>query len=469
MDFSKTMLNRETVKLLLNLAAAAQFSARRDLLLSGGIVNESEQRAAMHTALRGGFAPPPVAPPQAVRAEVRRVRAAMLEYAEQCRRGGEIDDVVNIGIGGSALGARMAAAALAPERIGPRPHFVSNMDGADLTETLAKLNAQRTLIIVSSKTFMTAETMANAARARRWLAAGAGAEKARARLVAVTAAPQKAEQFGAAAIFPYWQWVGGRYSLWGASGLPLALALGARRFNALLDGAREMDEHFAAAPPAQNLPLMLGLVGIWHRNICGYPTRAVLPYAHHLRFLPAYLQQLDMESCGKRVTQNGTAAKRATAPVVWGGAGTDAQHSFFQMLHQGTDIVPCEFIAAARTNERGGGAHRALLANCLAQSAALAFGDNDADAERRCLGGRPSVTLLYKKLTPHALGQLLALFEHRAFVEGTLWGVNPFDQWGVELGKRMAKSVQAALEGGDNKADSSTRGLIHHIRAMSGD
>ena len=408
LDFSKTTLNDESVRLLLQLAATVKIEARRDAMFAGGIANDSEGRAALHTALRADGGEISVNG-EAVLPEIRQQRLAMLAYAKQCRRaeitatnGDAYTDVVNIGIGGSDLGPAMATAALAPYHDGPRLHFVSNMDGAHLADTLLGLDAKRTLLVVSSKTFTTMETLTNAVAARQWLSAALGEDDARLHIVAVTAEAGRAADFGVSQVFPYWEWVGGRYSLWGAVGLPLALAIGASHFEQFLAGARAMDEHFVAAPAAKNLPLMLGLVGVWHRNICGYPTRAVLPYSQRLNLLPMYLQQLDMESNGKNILQDGQPTPTSTAPVVWGGVGTNAQHAYFQMLHQGTDIVPCEFIAAARCHERNEGQHKLLLANCLAQSAALAFGDNSADkpSHSQFAGNRPSVTVLYEQLTP---------------------------------------------------------------------
>ena len=475
LDFSKTTLENESVRLLLQLAVAAKVEARRDAMLAGDIVNGSEGRAALHTALRADGGKISING-EAVLPEIRQQRLAMLTYAEQCRgaditatNGDAYTDVVNIGIGGSDLGPAMATAALAPYHDGPRLHFVSNMDGAHLADTLSGLDAKRTLLIVSSKTFTTMETLTNAVAARQWLSAALGEDNARLHIVAVTAKTEKATDFGVSQVFPHWEWVGGRYSLWGATGLPLALAIGASRFEQFLAGARAMDAHFAFAPAAQNLPLMLGLIGVWHRNICGYPTRAVLPYSQRLNLLPMYLQQLDMESNGKNILQDGQPTPTDTAPIIWGGVGSNAQHAYFQMLHQGTDIVPCEFIAAARCHERNDEQHKLLLANCLAQSAALAFGGNSADkpSHSQFAGNRPSVTILYEQLTPYTLGGLIALCEHRTFVEGTIWGVNSFDQWGVELGKTMAKSLFAAWDNDDGGEDSSTRGLLRHIRRLS--
>ena len=483
LDFSKTSLTAEALASLYQLAQQAEVFARRDAMFAGDIVNHTESRAVLHTALRAEENATVVCGGENVMPEVAAVRREMLDYAEDCRAGKiaaadgkPFSDAVNIGIGGSDLGPAMAAAALRPYCDGLRTHFVSNMDGAHLADTLAELNPQRTLMVISSKTFTTAETMENGRRMAAWLAEGVGAENAPKHIVAITAAPELAEKFGARRVFRYWPWVGGRYSLWGAVGLPLALAIGRRHFLDFLRGGREMDSHFVSAPPENNLPLTLGLVGVWHRNFCGLPTRAILPYEQRLHLLPSYLQQLDMESNGKQTLQDGRTAAAATSPVVWGTAATNAQHAYFQMLHQGGDIVPCEFIAAARGSE-GDGGRNGLVANCLAQSAALFFGGGEAGAKephRRFVGGRPSVTLLYRRLTPASLGRLLSLFEHRTFVEGAIWGVNSFDQWGVELGKTLATRLHqhiADLQSGESDSapdqDSSTRGLLSHFSRLS--
>ena len=458
LDFSKTSLCREGLARLVEMARAAGVGERREAMFAGERINGSEDRAVLHAALRG---------------EGRREEwGRFLAFAEGCRRGeivaadgGAYTDVVNVGIGGSDLGPAMATMALAPfAEDGLRAHFVSNMDGADCGDALARLTPARTLVVVSSKSFTTVETMANAMAAREWLR-GESEAAAQGQLVAVTAAPERARAFGAAEVFVYPDGVGGRYSLWGAVGLPLALAIGAARFEELLAGARAMDVHFCSAPAEGNLPLLLALVGVWHRNVCGYPTRAVLPYDERLSLLPAYLQQLEMESNGKGVLMDGEPAPMATAPVVWGSAGTDAQHAYFQMLHQGTDVVPCEFVVAARPVAADGERHKVLLANCLAQSAALMRGDMGAEAPaRRFPGERPSVTVLYRELSPYALGRLIALYEHRVFCEGVIWGINSFDQWGVELGKVMATALRPLLDRGAERTgvDASTRGLLAH-------
>ena len=479
LDFSKTTLGADTVALLIRAAEEANVRARRDAMFAGAIVNPGENRAALHIALRADAKTEIRCGGENIMPAVAKAREEMLHYADDFRkgriaaaRGTPFSDVVNIGIGGSHLGPATAAEALRPYHDGPRLHFISGADGAELSDVLSPLDARKTLVVVSSKTFTTAETLANAKRARRWLVKSVGAAGAKKHIVAATAAAERARQFGVGRIFSFANWVGGRYSLWGASGLPLALAVGKKHFSDFLSGARAMDAHFVSAPLRKNLPAMLALAGVWHRSFCGYPTRAVLPYDRRLRLLPAYLQQLDMESNGKSAGRDGGIARNATAPIVWGGLGSDGQHAYFQFLHQGTDVAPCEFIVAAQ-GRKSDGAREFLIANCFAQSAALMRGDSSPalPRERRFAGGRPSLTLLYRTLTPFALGRLLALFEHRAFVEGAMWGVNSFDQWGVELGKTLAERLHRTLvspQSADGE-DASTRGLLRHYRRLAGD
>ena len=476
LDFSKTALTAETVSLLEEIAATMSIGVRRDAMFGGEIINESERRAVCHPALRaeanssfgGGDAA----------TDIQTERRRMLSYAEQCRGGGnavgggDFTDILNIGIGGQRLAVEMAAAALRSYHGKLRLHFVSNMDGAAISDALATLDARHTLVIISSKTFSTTETLHNAERAKRWLAGQLGGDNIHMHLAATTASAAAAKAFGIRNIFIFPDCVGGRYSIWGAAGLPLALAVGKKHFTDFLRGAQELDVHFCTAAPRDNMPFMLGLLGIWHRNICGYRTRAILPYDWRLSLLPSYLQQLDMESNGKNVCYNGVPTKTATVPVVWGTAGTDAQHAYFQMLHQGTDIVPCEFVAVvAGGNDEGEEQRRLLTANCFAQSAALMHGDKTTASHLRFCGGRPSATLLFKRLTPHSLGRLLALYEHRTFVEGAIWGINSFDQWGVQLGKSVATKLHSQLSGKQSSLseDSSTAGLIQHYRRLGGD
>lgn len=492
-DFSKEKLTTDALDSLLALARATGVEARRDAMFAGERINETEDRAALHMALRGGAGETVELDGQDVMPGVRAVLDRFLAFAEDVRTGraasasgAHFTDVVNIGIGGSDLGPAMAAQALAPWADGPRVHFVSNVDGAHLADTVRHLDPARTLVIVASKTFTTLETMTNAQSARAWLSDALG-DRAGAHMAAVSTNLEATRAFEIedARVFGFWDWVGGRYSLWSAIGLPLAIAVGAARFRELLDGARHMDGHFRTAPLERNLPVLMALVGIWRRDAMGWPTVAVVPYDQRLARLPAYLQQLEMESNGKRTRLDGEAAARPTAPVVWGEPGTNAQHSFFQLIHQGTDVVPVDFMAAALPNESLGDHHAKLLANVLAQSAALAFGrsEDEVRAEMRAAGAdgdeidrlaphrafpgdRPSTTILYRRLDPFTLGRLIALHEHRVFVQGALWGINSFDQWGVELGKKLAAAVLPALEGEIAGLDGSTAGLIGALRAL---
>ena len=473
LDFSKTNIDRDALRLLLRLAEGADVAGKRARMFAGERINATENRAVLHTALRANpqQADPPGGP--AIAEEVAGVLDRMEAFAAGIRTG-EIaacdgqpfTDVINIGIGGSDLGPAMATLALAPYHDGPRLHYVSNIDGAHIADTLKPLDPARTLVVVASKTFTTVETMTNAATARAWLEA-ALADGAGRHLAAVSTALEKTAAFGIdpSRVFGFWDWVGGRYSIWGAVGLPLMIAIGPHRFREFLSGAADMDAHFRDAPLAENLPVLLGLVGIWHRDVCGYPSRAVLPYDQRLLRLPAYLQQLDMESNGKSVTMNGEPVERATGPIVWGEPGTNGQHAFFQLLHQGTEIVPCEFLVAARRHEPDlRNHHELLLANCLAQSEALMRGRNLAETlaegarpetapHRVFAGNRPSITLIYPLLDPATLGRIIALYEHRVFVEGAIWGINSFDQWGVELGKERATALLPSIQSGTAPAD----------------
>jgi glucose-6-phosphate isomerase len=499
LDWSKCAVDDGTMALLYRLADVAGVEARRDAMFSGARINGTEDRAVLHLALRNRSGRPVMENGRDVMPDVLDVLAAMAQFAGAVRggqakgaTGRRFTDVVNIGIGGSDLGPAMATLALAPYHDGPRCHFVSNVDGAHITDTLKDLDPATTLFIVASKTFTTIETMTNAATARRWIEAALGESAVGLHFAAVSTALDKVAAFGIdeARVFGFWDWVGGRYSLWSAIGLPLMIAIGAERFDEFLGGAHAMDEHFRTAPVDSNLPVLLGLIGFWHRVTCGYPTRAVIPYDQRLARLPAYLQQLDMESNGKQVTIDGGPVATPTGPVVWGEPGTNGQHAFFQLLHQGTDIVPVEFIAAAEGHEPELRHHHdLLLANCLAQSEALMKGRTIEEARAQLVakgmpesevdrlaphrvfpGNRPSITILYRRLDPASLGRLVALYEHRVFVEAQLFGINAFDQWGVELGKELATGLQPVVEGlqdaGDR--DASTAGLVSHIRALRG-
>jgi glucose-6-phosphate isomerase len=391
---------------------------------------------------------------------------AMLAYAELVRADTAITDVVNIGIGGSDLGPQMAVLALgAFAASGRRLHFVSNVDGHELDAVLQQVRPERTLFLIASKTFTTIETMTNAASAKAWFEAQGGTDIAR-HFAALTTNVAAARAFGIATTFGFWDWVGGRYSLWSAIGLPLAIAIGAQGFRDFLAGAHAMDQHFREAQLEHNLPVRLALIDVWYRNFHGFSSRSIAPYHSALRRLPAYLQQLEMESNGKRVDTDGQALPFATAPVLWGEPGTNGQHAYFQMLHQGTDVVPVEFVAVKQARHSLPGHQTLLLANALAQAQALMLGKTDAGGHKHFTGNRPSTFLLLDDLTPASLGALIALQEHRVFVSGSLWGINSFDQWGVELGKVLARDIEARLASGDAAGlDGSTAGLLRRLRA----
>ena len=454
---------------------------------SGAPINETEGRAVLHTALRARSDTPIRVDGADIMPDIRATRARMAELAAEIRADGWTD-VVNIGIGGSHLGPEMATRALAPWHDGPRCHFVSNVDGADIADTLAGLDPARTVFIVASKTFTTVETMTNAATARDWLMRH-GRDPG-AQMAAVSSATDRTAEWGIdpGRVLSFGDYVGGRYSVWGPIGLPLMIAIGPENFDEFLDGAAAMDAHFREAPLHDNMPVMLALTGLWHHQGCGHATRAVLPYDQRLARLPAYLQQLEMESNGKRVTMAGAPVPVPTGPVVWGEPGTNGQHAFYQLIHQGTQVVPCEFLVAADGDAPAlAHHHRLLVANCLAQSEALmrgrshdealammhAEGYEGAEAERQAAhrvfpGNRPSTTLIYDQLTPWRLGQILALYEHRVFVEGVALGINSFDQWGVELGKVLAREMAPLLDGADAAAkDGSTRALVAFVRAVT--
>jgi glucose-6-phosphate isomerase len=489
LDYSKCAVNARTMALLTALADDCGVEAKRDQMFSGAPINTTEGRAVLHTALRNRSNTPVMVAGRDVMPDVNAVLADMAEFATGLRHS-SITDVVNIGIGGSDLGPAMTTLALAPYHDGPRLHYVSNVDGAHIADTLKLLKPETTLFLIASKTFTTIETMTNARTARRWIAEALGEEMVGAHFAAISTAIDKVKAFGIAEdrIFGFWDWVGGRYSIWSAIGLPLMIAIGPRNFIRFLEGGHAMDRHFREAPARENLPMLMGLLGIWHRNVCGFPSRAIIPYDQRLSRFPAYLQQLDMESNGKRVTRDGNAVAGETGPIVWGEPGTNGQHAFFQLLHQGTGIIPVEFLIAAEPHEHGMGEHHTLLiANCLAQSQALMKGRTLAEAEAQLVaqgksaaeastlaphrvfaGNRPSVTLAYRKLDPFTLGRLIALYEHRVFVEAAVWNINAFDQWGVELGKELATGLQPVVEGkqGTEGLDASTAGLVDCLRKL---
>ena len=501
-DYSKNRITGETLRLLLDLAGQAGLRERIDAMFNGEPINATEGRAVLHTALRNRSQRPVRVDGRDVMPDVRAVLAKMRGFATAVRSGSwkghtgkAITDVINIGIGGSDLGPAMVTRALRPYASPSlRVHFVSNVDGTHIVETLKQKSPETTLFIIASKTFTTQETMLNAHTAREWFLQATGDERAVARhFVAVSTNAREVARFGIDPknMFGFWDWVGGRYSLWGAIGLPIAVSIGMDRFEALLDGAHAMDEHFRTAPFAGNAPVILGALGVWYANFFGAETHAVLPYDQYLDRLPAYLQQLDMESNGKGVDRSGRPITAyTTGPVVWGEPGTNGQHAFYQLIHQGTRLIPADFIAAAQSHNPVGEHHVVLLANFIAQTEALAMGRTanevredmiaagaDADTIARQLphrvfeGNRPSNSIVLQRLTPRALGSLIALYEHRVFVQGVIWNVNSFDQWGVELGKKLAQTVLEDLNraGPVTGHDASTRALIEHVKMLRSD
>ena len=485
LDYSKTQIDEQIRAALVRLAQEAGVETRRDAMFCGERINETEGRAVLHTALRNLDGGPVVVEGEDVMPGVLRTLKRMEEIAAGIRQS-DVTDVVNIGIGGSDLGPKMAAIALSPYHDGPRCHFVSNVDGADISDVLRHCDPQRTLFIVASKTFTTIETMTNARTARNWLEHHDVPHDGR--FVALSSNAEKAAEWGIPGdrVLGFEDWVGGRYSVWGPIGLSLMVAVGADAFRAFLRGAQEMDGHFRAAPLHQNMPVLLALVGIFHNQIQGHATRAVLPYDNRLSRLPAYLQQLEMESNGKGVSMDGKPLDVNSGPVVWGEPGTNGQHAFYQLIHQGTRTVPCEFLIGAASHEEDLRTHQDLLvANCLAQSEALMKGRSLEQAreimrdkgltgdelERQAAhrvfpGNRPSTTLVYPLLTPEVLGRIIALYEHRVFVEGVILGINSYDQWGVELGKELATSLGPVVTGeasADGK-DGSTRQLVNFVK-----
>ncbi len=477
-DLSKNLIDDTVQALLLQLAQECGLEQQRDAMLRGEHINNTEDRAVLHTLLRSNL--------QSNKPEVQVFTAqtaiknvvfsekinavqttldAMLAYAQQVRADRQITDIVNIGIGGSDLGPQMAVLALQEfATTGQRLHFVSNVDGHELAHTLRGLSAESTLFLIASKTFTTIETMTNAASAKAWFLAQGGTNTAR-HFAALTTNVAAANAFGITTTFGFWDWVGGRYSMWSAIGLPIAIAIGADGFRQMLSGAADMDAHFASAPLAQNLPVRLGLLDVWYRNFHGFTSRSVAPYHAALRRLPAYLQQLEMESNGKRVDKNGKALSYSTSPVVWGEPGTNGQHAYFQMLHQGTDVIPMEFITVKTPAHDLKPHHELLLANALAQAQAFLQGKADAGGHKDFPGNRPSSFFILDQLTPESFGALIALYEHRVFVSGAVWGINSFDQFGVELGKVLAKDIEARLVSGDVKGlDASTAALLAKLR-----
>ncbi len=465
-DLSKNLIDPEGERLLLELARECGVESQRDRMFAGEPINTTEGRQVMHFLLR---APRNEVVPQSISADLAQVHETletMLAFAEAVRADAQITDIVNIGIGGSDLGPQMAVRALDEFVIpGKRFHFVSNIDGHELAGVLRGLKARNTLFLVASKTFTTLETMTNARSARQWFMEQGGIDVAR-HFAALTTNVKAAAEFGIARTFGFWDWVGGRYSLWSAIGLPIAIAVGARHFRELLAGAHAMDRHFRSEPLARNLPARLALLDVWYRDFHGFASRSVAPYHSALGRLPAYLQQLEMESNGKRVDRQGRVLPYGTSPVVWGEPGTNGQHAYFQMLHQGTDVVPVEFIAVKTPAHDLADHHPQLLANVLAQVAALMQGKDDAGGHKHFPGNRPSTLLLLDRLDPQSLGALIALYEHRVFCAGALWGINSFDQWGVELGKVLARDIAPRLASGDTDGlDASTAALVRRLRS----
>jgi len=481
-DLSKNLVTEEILAQLLELAKDAGVAERYQAMIAGEHINVTEDRAVLHTALRrpapGSADAAELDPPAGftvdgtdIDAEVHATLEKVYAFADRVRSGEwtgvtgkRIETVVNIGIGGSDLGPQMAVLAL-DEFVAPgkRFHFVSNVDGHELAGVLKGLAPEHTLFLVASKTFTTAETMTNALSAKRWYEQSGGTDIA-GHFAALTTNVEAAKQFGIDTTFGFWDWVGGRYSLWSAIGLPIALAIGADGFRRLLAGAHAMDEHFRTAPLEQNLPVRLGLLDVWYRNFHRFTSRSIAPYHSALKRVPAYLQQLEMESNGKQVDASGAPLAFGTSPVLWGEPGTNGQHAYFQMLHQGTDVIPLEFMAVRDASHDLDGHHPKLLANALAQAQALMVGKLDEGGHKNFPGNRPSTFFVFEKLTPEALGAFLAMYEHRVFTSGALWGINSFDQWGVELGKVLARDIEPRLASGDvSGLDASTAGLLQRL------
>jgi len=495
LDFSKNRITAETLQLLLDLAGECKVQEWAQRMFSGEKLNFTEQRAVLHTALRNRSNTPVYVDGEDVMPEINAVLEHMRSFVESVRSGSwkgysgkPITDIVNIGIGGSDLGPAMVTRALIPYAGSLQAHFVSNVDGSQIYDTLKDLDPQTTLFLVASKTFTTQETLTNARQARSWLLAIAGNDTAVAKhFVALSTNADAVAEFGIDPknMFEFWDWVGGRYSLWSAIGLSIALYIGMDNFEALLSGAHEMDEHFLNAPLEQNMPVIMALLGIWYNNFFAAETHAVLPYDEHLHRLPAYLQQADMESNGKRITRDNEVVDYAAGPVIWGEPGTNGQHAFFQLIHQGARLIPCDFLTATCAHHWLSEQQQILFTNYLAQTEALMRGRTSEEAREELAaeglsgdelevllphkvfpGNRPSNSLLYPLLTPAMLGRLIALYEHKIFVQGVIWGINSFDQWGVELGKQLAKIIQKEMVSGDSGSghDNSTQGLLAFYR-----
>ena len=496
LDYSKNLISRETRTLLVNLARECGLEQAIRALFDGELVNSSEGRPALHTALRRPVSERLAVNGVNVMPEVHRVLNQMTELVGRIHSGmwrgyseKPITDIVNIGIGGSFLGPQLVSEALLPfAQKGVSCHYLANIDGSEFHELVGKLRAETTLFIVSSKTFGTLETLKNAQAARAWYLAQGGSEESLHRhFIAVSSNREAAQAFGIRAenIFPMWDWVGGRYSLWSAIGLPIALAIGMSNFKELLSGAYSMDQHFQSAPFERNMPVILGMLGVWYGNFWGAQSHAILPYDHYLRNITKHLQQLDMESNGKSVRHDGTPVNTDTGPVIWGGVGCNGQHAYHQLLHQGTQLIPADFIVPVVSYNPVADHHQWLYANCLSQSQALMLGKTRAEAEAELRakglledevqrlaphkvipGNRPSNTLVLERVSPRRLGALVAMYEHKVFVQSVIWGINAFDQWGVELGKEMGKNVYQRMTSWDPEPaeDASTQGLIDYFR-----
>jgi len=498
-DFSKNRITEKTLPLLFDLARQANLSQWIESMFTGEKINITEGRAVLHVALRNRSNEPIYVDGKDVMPEVNRVLGKMRRFSESVRSGDwkgytgkPITDIVNIGIGGSDLGPKMVCEALKPySRPDLRAHFVSNVDSTDLVEVLKRLNPETALFLVASKTFTTQETMANAHSARQWFLAAAKDESAVAKhFAAMSTNAEKVSEFGidTANMFEFWDWVGGRYSLWSAIGLSIALYLGMDRFEELLGGAHKVDQHFRTTPFEQNIPIVMGLLGIWYNNFFGAQSNAILPYDQYLVHFASYFQQGDMESNGKGITRDGAWVDYSTGPVIWGQPGTNGQHAFYQLIHQGTKLIPCDFLAAAQSQNPLGEHHPMLLSNYLAQTEALMKGKTPEEARVELVaqgisgaqlemlipaktfrGNKPTNSFFYPKLTPDVLGSLIALYEHKIFTQGIIWHINSFDQWGVELGKQLAKAILPELKaaGEVSNHDSSTNGLINYYKSLN--
>nr|CAG4638315.1 EOG090X02RQ [Cyclestheria hislopi] len=496
-DFSKNRIDETTMDLLIDLAKSCKVEEFRNAMFSGQQINFTEKRSVLHIALRNRSNTPIMVDGCNVMPDVNDVLQHMKEFCDQVISGSwkgytnkTITDVVNIGIGGSDLGPLMVTEALKAYAIGPHVHFVSNIDGTHLATTLAKLNPETTLFIIASKTFTTQETITNAVSAKMWFLEKAKDESAVAKhFVALSTNGPKVREFGIDErnMFAFWDWVGGRYSLWSAIGLSIALHIGFKNFESLLEGAHYMDRHFCSAPLEKNIPVILALLGIWYGNFFGAETHALLPYDQYLHRFAAYFQQGDMESNGKYVTRSGRRVEYSTGPVVWGEPGTNGQHAFYQLIHQGTKLIPADFIAPAQSLHpiRNSLHHKLLMANFLAQTEALMKGKSAEEAEKELVksglhgddlkrllphkvfeGNRPTNSIVVRKVTPFTLGALIAMYEQKIFVQGVIWDINSFDQWGVELGKQLAKAIEPELEGANEitSHDSSTNGLLNFLK-----